>query len=194
MEKTPAKLHLNRRLRTRLDVIKPDIRSRIKQKQGNQRFFKGNRAITFGDNDSVMTKDYRTKSWRQAIVEQISPVTYNVRTDDGRIWRRRTDQLWACNLCLPESCMIEASELPEDGILPDRSISVTPNVKNNGDKEGTLSISCNVSEYKIIVNGDISAHSPGEITSTKFSRTISTRTEVWRHSSRVPKPRKILNL
>ena len=31
-----------------------------------------------------MARDYRTKSWRQAtIVEQTSPVTYNVRMDDG---------------------------------------------------------------------------------------------------------------
>ena len=80
-EKTPAELHLNRCLGTRQDVIKPDIRSRVEQKQSNQQRFL-NRAVTFGVNDSVMAKDYKTK-WRQAaIVEQTSLVTYNVRTDD----------------------------------------------------------------------------------------------------------------
>ncbi|XP_018338824.1 PREDICTED: uncharacterized protein LOC108746506 [Trachymyrmex septentrionalis] len=94
-EKTPAELHLNRRLRTRLD-----IRSRVEQKQSDeQRFFRGNRAVIFGINDSVMAKDYRIKSWRQAtIVEQTSPVTYDVKTDDGCIWRRHIDQLRICNL------------------------------------------------------------------------------------------------
>ena len=47
-EKTPAELHLNRCLRTRLDVIKPNIRNRVEQKQSNQqRFFKGNYTVTF---------------------------------------------------------------------------------------------------------------------------------------------------
>jgi len=39
MEKTLAELHLNRRLRTRLDVIKPDIRNRIEQKRSNNNVF-----------------------------------------------------------------------------------------------------------------------------------------------------------
>ena len=136
-------------MRTRLDAIKPDIRSRIEQKQSiQQRFFKGNRAVTFEDNDSVMAKDYRIKLWRQAaIVEQTSPITYNVRMDDGRIWRRHTDQLRACNLRLPEFCMIEDSELPKDGISPDKNISVTSNVRDNGDKDGALSTNYNVSDY-----------------------------------------------
>ncbi|KYN30377.1 hypothetical protein ALC56_15304, partial [Trachymyrmex septentrionalis] len=35
-EKTPAKLHLNRRFSTKLDVIKSDIRSKVEQKQSDQ--------------------------------------------------------------------------------------------------------------------------------------------------------------
>ena len=87
-EKTPAELHLNRCLRTRLNVIKSDIRSRAEQKQ--------------------------------------------------------------------------------------------------------LSTNCNVSDYEIAANGDISARRSGETTSTKPPGTISARTE-GRRSSRVPKPRQILN-
>ena len=81
-EKTPAELHLNRRLRTKLDVIKPDVRSRVEQKQ--------------------------------------------------------SDQLRACNLRLPESSVIEDSELPKDVMAPDRNISVTSNVRDNSDKEGII--------------------------------------------------------
>ena len=62
--------------------------------------------------------------------------------------------------------MIEASELPEDGILPDTNISVTPNVKDNGDKEGALSTNYNGSNYKITANGDISARSRNNIDET----------------------------
>ena len=110
-EKTSAELHLNRHLRTRLD-----IKSKVEQKQSDQqRFFKGNHAVIFEVNDSVMAKDFRTKSWRQAaIVKQSRLVTYDVRTDDGCIWRRHIDQLRACNLCLPGSSMIKDSELPKD--------------------------------------------------------------------------------
>jgi len=38
-EKTPAKLHLNRRFSTKLDVIKSDIRSKVEQKQSDQQRF-----------------------------------------------------------------------------------------------------------------------------------------------------------
>ena len=44
-----------------------------------------------------------------------------------------------------ESSMIEDAELPKDGIsIPDRNIAVTPNVKDNCDKDRTLSTNCNV--------------------------------------------------
>jgi len=129
MEKTSAELHLNRRLRTRLDIIKPDIRSRIEQKQSDQQcFFKGNRTVIFGINDSMIAKYYRTK-WRQAtIIEQTSLVTYNVKTDDGRIWRRHIDQLRTCNLRSPGSNSIKSSELSKDSVTSDKQISLTPSI------------------------------------------------------------------
>ena len=69
----------------------------------------------------------------------------HIHRTDGRIWRRHTDHLRACNLRSSESSMIEDAELPKDGIsIPDRNIAVTPNVKDNCDKDRTLSTNCNV--------------------------------------------------
>lgn len=45
-------------------------------------------------NAPVVVKDYRTDTWRKAIVEeQCSPVTYTVRTNDDRSWKRHVDQM-----------------------------------------------------------------------------------------------------
>ena len=142
----------------------------------------------------MMAKDYRIKSWRQAtIVEQTSPVTYDVKTDDGCIWRRHIDQLRICNLRSSVSSTIKSSELLKDSVIPD--ISLTSNIRDNIDKGGGAFLTnYNVSDCQVTANGDISARRQGEITAAKPRQTVSTRTEVGRRSSRISKPRQILDL
>ena len=60
---TPAKLLIGRNLRTRLDLLKPDISSRVRQKQDNMKLSRhtGSKVRMFTMGQSVMVRDYRGK-------------------------------------------------------------------------------------------------------------------------------------
>jgi len=95
---TPAELQLGRKLRTRFDIVKPTVEQIIKNQDKQKHCFRGHRDVTFETDETVMVKDYSKNNWRPAeICEQISPVTYNVKTDDNRIWKRHVDQIKSRN-------------------------------------------------------------------------------------------------
>lgn len=97
---SPAELQMGRKFRSRWDFRTENTRSRVEQKQSYQkRFFHENRITTFDKSEVIMAKYYAHNNWRKSeILEQSGPVTYNVVTNDGRIWKRHTDQLNLCNL------------------------------------------------------------------------------------------------
>lgn len=97
---SPAELQMSRKFRTRWDLLKVHVKGRVLQKQEDQkRFFRGNRSIDFEPKEVAMAKDYSNNNWRKTeVVKQLGPVTYTVRTEDGRLWKRHSDQLKPCNL------------------------------------------------------------------------------------------------
>lgn len=61
--------------------------------------------------------DYNLKQWRNATIEsQCSPVTYKVRTDDNRTWKRHVDQIKERydKVCVPVMCDENASDTQSD--------------------------------------------------------------------------------
>ena len=91
---SPAKLFLGRQLRSRLDLIKPNIRDTVEKKQ----FM----SITeperpqFSEGEKVMVRDYRdnTNKWTDAkITEKTGPLSYKVTTGEQGNWRRHADQM-----------------------------------------------------------------------------------------------------
>ncbi|XP_014211950.1 uncharacterized protein K02A2.6-like [Copidosoma floridanum] len=92
---TPAYLQMGRELKTRLGTLETSVRAKVENNQIKQKlFFKGNRTQEFDIKDSVMAKDVTGNQWRKAeVIDKISPVLYNVKLDDSRIWRRHIDQL-----------------------------------------------------------------------------------------------------
>lgn len=92
---SPAELQCNRKMRTRFDLLTTSIRDRVELCQEKQRhYFRGKRNINFVPQEDIVTKDYSDNTWREAtIVERRSPVTYTVRTNDNRMWKRHTDQI-----------------------------------------------------------------------------------------------------
>ena len=97
---TPATLFMGRNLRTRLDLIKPDIRKHVIEKQVSQAKPKGAiagnaRQLFIGQ--AVSVRNYRGKEkWIQGIVRaRIGPVSYQVEIAPNVIWRRHIDQLLA---------------------------------------------------------------------------------------------------
>ena len=88
---SPAELFLGRRIRTRLDVLRPNLGNKIQRKttpsKSNVRMFQ--------EGDSIWTRDYRgfSEKWVHGIIlHQLGPVTYKVKVGD-LVWKRHVDQI-----------------------------------------------------------------------------------------------------
>ena len=85
---SPAKLFLQRELRTRLSLITPDIGSRVASKQdkmkSNHDKFAKYREIAVGD--CVLARDHLSGHKWQAgtVVQQTSPASFQVQLNDGQ--------------------------------------------------------------------------------------------------------------
>lgn len=94
---SPAKLLMGWNLRTRLDPLKPDTSDKVRQKQDNMKLSKhsGSNVHYFTVGQSVMVRDYGGNiPWIHATVTScLGPLTYQVKTDEGGVWRRHVDQM-----------------------------------------------------------------------------------------------------
>lgn len=113
--KSPAELFIGRKLRMRLDLIKPiskarnnsNISKKVLQKQRIQKFYyKGNRQNTFNIGDTVAVRDYRIVNkpgWIKAeIIKQNGTRTYLVKILELNdvIWKRHINQMVKVNSIL----------------------------------------------------------------------------------------------
>ncbi|KRX18868.1 Uncharacterized protein T07_3375, partial [Trichinella nelsoni] len=107
--KSPAELLMNRRLRTVLDRLQPDVVSEDLDK----RFEK---VRTFQTDDQVYAKNYSSeKAWKPAIVvTPTGPLSYQVQTEDGQLWRRHIDQLRKRYVTAEQNHSAEKDESQED--------------------------------------------------------------------------------
>ncbi|XP_043476284.1 uncharacterized protein K02A2.6-like [Leptopilina heterotoma] len=99
---SPAELQCNRKFRNRFDLLKIEVKETVIRSQESQKkFFHGNRAIQFKNNEVVMARDYMAENWQKSEIEkQLGLVTYQVRTENNKLWKRHVDQLRPCNLSL----------------------------------------------------------------------------------------------
>ena len=92
---TPAELFLNRRVRTRLDLIRPDLGRKVFNKQSNQktRHDKSSSEREFALGEQVLVQNFRGEpKWLDGTVsEQTGPVSYKVLVGD-QLWKRHIDQ------------------------------------------------------------------------------------------------------
>ena len=89
---SPAQLLLGRNVRTRLDLIKPDVTRGVEKKllQSN------NSTLKFFVNDQyVWVRNYfrGPNCVRGTVIERTGPVLYRVRVNE-QTWRRQVEQLW----------------------------------------------------------------------------------------------------
>lgn len=95
---TPAKLLLNRELRTPLQLLRPDARKLVQTKQKDQiKNYAGKRSVDFNVNDVVMTKDFRKnypKVSKAKIVKNLSPRNMLIQFEDGGMHKRHYDQMY----------------------------------------------------------------------------------------------------
>ena len=92
----PSQLFLGRRLRTRLDLLKPDLSIKVNNRQIDQSVAKGGSVTRhFSIGQRVIARNYTGNSkWVPGIVRaQLGPLSYQVEIGPTLVWRRHTDQL-----------------------------------------------------------------------------------------------------
>ncbi len=94
---TPSELMFGRQLRTRLDLVKPNVEQRVEDRQAKQKEYHDKRARsrTFQVDDKVFVKNALGKPrWIAGTVAAVTgPVSYHVKLNDGRMRRCHQDQL-----------------------------------------------------------------------------------------------------
>ena len=94
----PSELLMHRHLKTRLQLIKPDIGGKVAAQQTRQKGMHDRHAKArfFASGDAAYALRYHgnKESWvHGSIVEQTGPLSYIVRLEDGSVIRRHVDQL-----------------------------------------------------------------------------------------------------
>ena len=90
----PCELLMGRGLRTRWDMLRPDVSQNVHERQKEHHDQHAHQR-TFHVGQTVMAKNMRAgPSWVPGtIVQQLGPVTYLVDVSDGRVWKRHVDHL-----------------------------------------------------------------------------------------------------
>ena len=94
---SPSSLFLHRVLRTRLDLLRPDVGSRVRKHQSQQKMYHDQRSrhYTFDVNEHVWVRNFRDgPRWKKGVVAAcVGPVSYVVRMPTGALWRRHCDHI-----------------------------------------------------------------------------------------------------
>ena len=104
---SPSELMLGRVIRSRLDLLHPDLHSRVQQKQLQQKLNHDPavpRSLQLSVGDPVYARNYGVgPSWLSGLLIGVDgPQSYVVKLTDGRIWRRHQDQLMrGIDTCFP---------------------------------------------------------------------------------------------
>ncbi|XP_052751027.1 uncharacterized protein K02A2.6-like [Galleria mellonella] len=128
--KTPAELLNGRRYRTAVSVLHPDsMPSRTDQQREVAAQHRPTR--TFAVNQPVLIHMYGPgEKWRRATVETIEgPTTYRVKTEDGELHRRHTDQILARPsdmTCRPSDLDSQLMKDSDSELTPDSPILIPP--------------------------------------------------------------------
>ena len=92
----PCALFCNRMLRTRLDLLAPDVGGRVQDQQLKQKMHHDKSSLReFQEGQVVWARDLQGgPRWVQTTVqERLGPVSYQVRLESGELWRRHVDHL-----------------------------------------------------------------------------------------------------
>jgi len=94
---TPAELFMNRMLRTRLDLIHPDVEHSVNTSQGLQKanYDKKAKVAKFVIGQRIMAKNFRDgPTWLPGVVvKQLGVLTFLVQLGKGQFWKRHSNQL-----------------------------------------------------------------------------------------------------
>ena len=125
----PCELFLQRKLRTRLDLLRPDLTITISQKQANQKdgHDSHSRRREFFVGQRVMARNLRDgPRWvLGTVVERRGPLSYLVQVATGVLWRRHIDHLLE-TADSPQEETAEQNDTPDLGNPVSYSPPLTP--------------------------------------------------------------------
>lgn len=192
---SPAELHLGRKLSTRLDRLKPSVTlaQKVVNTQEKQLFCPRNRYnVKFSIGDVVFVKSYsaNNQSWVRAnIIEQVSPVTFLVKTYNGLVWKRHSNQIITCSQTLNESKTVDNVDLEE--LLKVDTKTTKPDLEIGLNKSSTPK---NIIQSKSPqFSRNVSPQHPKSSVSQE-PQVLEKQTTPLRRSSRVRKPTKIFDV
>ena len=146
---TPVILLMERNIRTRLDVLKPNIRKRVEEKEQDQELRSSHSSTCKLDvGQTVVARDYR---WVHGVITSHSgPLSYEVRVAPNTVWQQHIDQLREPAITVnpnmddpatqpnpatfsdtPQSTYNRVAQIPAcsastEAVIPDQDISTMP--------------------------------------------------------------------
>ena len=130
----PSELLQGRRIRTRLDLLKPSVTERVEQRQLQQKLSHDNTAckMCFSKGETVYAQNFGIgQKWMPGVVQEVTgPVSFLVKLQDGRLLRRHQDHLRHCVADDDAEKPAESDDIPK--ILID-SYTVAPSSHGSGD-------------------------------------------------------------
>ena len=108
-KESPSMLFMHRKLRSRLDLMKPSVARTVEKAQEEQCARRQTRAKarSFKVGDTVLVRDYgRGEKWTPGVVSaETGPVSYTINVGSSEHWRRHAEQMLArhAELDVPES-------------------------------------------------------------------------------------------
>jgi transposase InsO family protein len=125
----PCTMFLSRSLRTQLDLLTPNVGTRVRDQQTQQKDYSDEhhreRRLSVGQ--SVWARNFGEGSrWvRAKVLEQSDPVSFVLQLEDGRLWQRHVDHLRSGVLATPEYATVDfPCSLPAEPPLVAKSDSL----------------------------------------------------------------------
>lgn len=126
---SPAELMMSRRLRSALDLVVPDVKTKVQQKQLKQKENHDTRSKqrSFASGDDVLIRNYSYgPKWIPGVVQDCSgPLSYTVSVGSGQVMKRHVDQVRS-RLSDPELTVEKEVTLP---LYPNSTQTTVESVK-----------------------------------------------------------------
>ena len=169
----PCTLMTNHGLRTPVDMLKPNIASKVHSKQAYQKYYsdKSTCPREFANEQEVILRNFREgNSWiRDKIVNRLGPVSYLVQCHDGAMWRRHVDHIQETAITQELSDSTSANQDSDEIFMGDS----TPEVTSINDKEATPSDSVSDDVVNELPTSSSSSWSSQDLPMTRYSRRVT---------------------
>lgn len=148
--KSPAELLCGRKLRSTLDLIHPDFRNRVHDKQEKQKGYHDMHARVriLGEGDLVYTRNFGSgPAWVPGeITEKTGPVSFKVTLGNGQVVRRHIDQVRGRSSIPPAMTPEVLSDTSPEEDVNEPPLQVVPEVPVSADSTDSTAAEATVEQ------------------------------------------------